>query len=86
MNDIPFNLATATLVIGVLNAGGAAVKAIPWISNHYIPFILAALGSVMYSGIEGWTGLNAVIGVGLAWGAVGLHQTVRQVANIKKDQ
>jgi hypothetical protein len=84
VKDIQLNLAVAGLVIGVLNTLGAALKAIPWFQNHYIPFALSAFGGVMYPAIEGWTGLNVVLGIGLALGAVGLHQTIQQGASIKK--
>ncbi len=85
MQEINLNLAVAALVVGILNALGAALKAIPWVANHYIPFFLAVAGAIAYPAIEGWSGLNVILGIGLALGAVGVHQVFQQGANIKKD-
>lgn len=86
MKDIQFNLAVAGLLIGILNALGAAMKAVPWIANHYIPFLLGFAGGIAYPAIEGWTALNAAIGVACAWGSTGLHQWIQQGASVvRKD-
>ncbi len=85
MKEIQLNIAVAALVLSVLNALGAALKAVPWVANHYIPFILAVSGAVAYPAIEGWNTLNVMLGIGLALGAVGVHQVFQQGASIKKE-
>lgn len=86
MKDIQLNLAVAGLVVGLLNALGALLKAVPWIQNHYIPFLLGLVGGIAYPAIEGWTALNVVIGLSLAVGSTGIHQWFQQgAAAVKKD-
>ena len=64
-------------IIGTLLGGiGKAVKEIPSIPNHYIPFILAGIGAIGYCLAHGWTGQNSLFGVFIAFGTVGAHQTI----------
>ena len=85
MKEIQLNVAVAALVLSVLNALGAALKATPGFKNHYIPFVLAVLGGVAYPAIEGWSAINVMLGLGLALGAVGVHQVFQQGASIKNE-
>lgn len=84
MKDIQINLAVAGLVIGLLSSLGAALKRVPWVANHYIPFLLGIAGGVLYPAIEGWTALNGAIGFACAWGQTGLHQWVKQGLSVRQ--
>jgi hypothetical protein len=83
MKEITFNPAAVLFVGVILNTLGSLIKAIPWIQNHYIPFILAGAGAVAYPAVEGLSGINILLGVAVAIGAVGAHQTLVQGAELK---
>lgn len=80
MKEIAINPLTAGLVLALLNALGACLKRIPRFENHYIPFALGLVGALAYAALEGWTGANVVVGLAVALGAVGAHQTFQQGA------
>jgi hypothetical protein len=82
MGTIEINPANFALLTALLNGLGTALKAIPSVGNHWIPFILATAGGVGNGVLGGWTGPNVMVGVVSAFSAVAVHQMVAQSKNI----
>jgi hypothetical protein len=76
--ETTINLAELAPIVAVLNALGRAVKAVPWIPDYSIPFVLMASGALAQAGWHGWNGENILVGIGLGATAVGLNQSFRQ--------
>ena len=76
--ETTINLAELAPIVAVLNALGRAVKAVPWIPDYSIPFVLMAAGAVAQAGWHGWNAENILIGCGLGAAAVGVNQSFRQ--------
>lgn len=85
MNELipinPAHLATLTLL---LNGLGAAIKAVPFIKNYWIPFLLAISGAAAHGALAGWTAQNLILGAACSWMAVGLHQTTKTIVESVK--
>ena len=85
MNELipinPAHLATLTLL---LNGLGAAIKAVPFIKNYWIPFLLAISGAAAHGALAGWTAQNLILGAACSWMAVGLHQTTKTLVGAVK--
>lgn len=79
---VQINLFVASVVTGLLNGIGAALKATPGLPNHWIPVLLSVLGGPLYCLFEGWTRSNGSIGVFLGLSAVGLHQAFSMTKDI----
>lgn len=82
MNDVTQNPGTFSIIVGVLNALGFALKATPQIANHWIPFLLLCVGGFGYCVFEGFTRLNLGVGVSAALTAVGMHNLIRSTVDI----
>ena len=86
--ETSINLAEAAPIIVVLNGLGRAVKAVPWIPDYSIPFVLMVAGALAQASWHGWTPEQLIIGAGLGWAAVGVNQSFRQgkeiITNIKQ--
>ncbi len=67
-----------------LNLLGAAIKATPKVSNHWIPYILATVGILVSIGTDGVSVKNALNGAILGMSAVGTHQLLRQGRDLLK--
>jgi hypothetical protein len=76
--ETSINLAEAAPIVMLLNALGRAVKAVPWIPDYSIPFVLMAAGALAQAGWHGWTPEQIIIGAGLGSAAVGMNQSFRQ--------
>lgn len=80
------NLAELAPIVAVLNALGRAVKAVPWIPNYSIPFVLMAAGGTAQAGWHGWNAENILVGIGLGAAAVGFNQSFRQGQEIVRSK
>jgi hypothetical protein len=76
--ETTINLAELAPIVAVLNALGRAVKAVPWIPDYAIPFVLMASGALAQAGWHGCTVENILLGCGLGATAVGVNQSFRQ--------
>jgi hypothetical protein len=84
--ETTINIAELAPIVAVLNALGRAVKAVPWIPDYSIPFVLMAAGALAKAGWHGVTAENIVIGIGLGATAVGLNQSFRQGQEIVRSK
>jgi len=84
MNEIQINSGDFATLTLLLNFVGASIKAVPRIENHWIPFILAAVGGVGHGALAGFTGPNVVVGIVAAATAVGVHQGGRMFVEALK--
>lgn len=75
MNDLHINATVAATAIATLNLIGGFLKASPLIETRYVPLILCASGPVLVCLFDGWSRGNALLGVGVALSAIGVHQT-----------
>lgn len=85
--ETTINIAELAPIVAALNTLGRAVKAVPWIPDYSIPFVLMAAGAIAHAGWHGWNAQNLLIGCGLGATAVGLNQSFRQGREIvRKDE
>ena len=84
--ETTINIAEAAPIVAVLNMLGRAVKAVPWMPDYYIPFVLMAAGAAAQGGWHGFSAENIVIGIGLGATAVGLNQSFRQGQEIVRSK
>lgn len=75
MNDLQINPTVAATAIAILNLIGGFLKASPLIETRFVPLILCASGPVIVCLFDGWSRGNALLGVGVALSAIGVHQT-----------
>jgi hypothetical protein len=84
--ETSINIAELAPIVATLNMLGRAVKAVPWIPDYHIPFVLMAAGALVQAGWHGATAENIVIGIGLGATAVGLNQSFRQGQEIVRSK
>lgn len=84
--ETTINIAEAAPIVAVLNMLGRAVKAVPWMPDYSIPFVLMAAGAAAQAGWHGVSAENIVIGIGLGATAVGLNQSFRQGQEIVRSK
>lgn len=72
------SVAEAAGLTGALVVLGGVLKQVPAFPDKWIPTTLIGVGLLTYLGLNGFTWLNAVVGIQTAASATGLNQLWRQ--------
>jgi hypothetical protein len=79
------SLSPEALTIAFLNVIGLMLKRIPQIDDKFIPVLLALFGACSWSGMNGLTTQNVMLGVMLGAGSVFVNQVYRQFTQPKEE-
>lgn len=74
-------------VVGICWLIGNTLKSsVPKLPNNYIPLALGLIGAILMTILNGFSGLNLIIGVVSGLSATGVHQVYKGLKEDKKEE
>jgi len=66
--------------------GNTLKSSVPKLPNNYIPLALGLIGAILMTVLNGFSGLNLIIGVVSGLSATGVHQVYKGIKDDKKEE
>jgi holin len=75
------------MIVGLCWLIGNTLKSsVPKLPNNYIPLALGLIGAILMTVLNGFSGLNLIIGVVSGLSATGVHQVYKGIKDDKKEE
>ena len=75
------------MIVGLCWLIGNTLKSsVPKLPNNYIPLALGLIGAILMTILNGFSGLNLIIGVVSGLSATGVHQVYKGLKDDKKEE